>query len=148
MMKVFSGKNLKGFLIWLYKKTFRTRFLGHLQTVVKNVILYNNIFTNVAITKHKLKLSRYLKPNFWWKAFLKLRRIFFLFSIWVFYHEHSQFPGQQGKGEAIFLILFYHFHPLHRHLEIGQAITAESSLLYIASTRTRTGNPWLPSASR
>ena len=25
------------------------------------------------------------------------------FSIWVFFHEHSQFTGQQGKGEAISL---------------------------------------------
>ena len=24
-------------------------------------------------------------------------------SIWVFFHEHSQFTGQQGKGEAISL---------------------------------------------
>ena len=25
---------------------------------------------------------------------------FFFFSIWVFFHEHSRFTGQQGKGEG------------------------------------------------
>ena len=28
---------------------------------------------------------------------------FFFFSIWVFFHEHSRFTGQQGKGEGICL---------------------------------------------
>ena len=43
----------------------------------------------------------------------------FFFSIWVFFHEHSQFTGQQGKVEAISLTPLYHFHPLHRHLDIS-----------------------------
>ena len=42
------------------------------------------------------------------------------------------FTGQQGKGDAIFLTPLYHFHPLHRHLEVNQAITAESSPQHIA----------------
>ena len=37
------------------------------------------------------------------------------FSIWVLFHEHSWFTGQQQKGEAISLTLLYHFHLLHRH---------------------------------
>ena len=73
---------------------------------------------------------------------------FFFFSIWVLFHEHSRFTGQQGKGEGIYLTPLYHFHPLHRHLDISRAITAESSPLHIAGSRTRTGNLWLPSASR
>ena len=28
--------------------------------------------------------------------------IAFFFSIWVFFHDHSQFTGLQGKGEGIF----------------------------------------------
>ena len=62
---------------------------------------------------------------------------FFLifFSIRVFVHEHSRFTGQQEKGEPISLIPLYHFHPLHRHLSIDRAITAESSPLHIASSR-------------
>ena len=73
---------------------------------------------------------------------------FFFFSIWVFFHEHSRITGLQGKGEGISLTPHYHFHPLHRQLNISRAITAESSPLHIASSRTRTGNLWFPSASR
>ena len=36
--------------------------------------------------------------------------------------------------------LFNSFHLLHRHLDISQVITAESSPLHIASSQTRTGN--------
>ena len=72
----------------------------------------------------------------------------FFFSIGVFFHEHSRSTGQQGKGEGIYLTPLYHFHPLHRHLDIGRAITAGSSPLRIAGSRTRTWNLWFPSASR
>ena len=64
------------------------------------------------------------------------------FSIWVFFHDHSRITGLQGKGEGISLTPHYHFHPLHRHLDISRAITAESLPLHIASSRTRTGNLW------
>ena len=73
-------------------------------------------------------------------------RIFF--SIWIFFHEHSQITGLQGKGEGISLTSDYHFHPLHRYLDISRAITAGSSPLHVASSRARTGNLWFPSASR
>ena len=53
------------------------------------------------------------------------------FSIWIFFHEHSRFTRQQGKGTAI---------SMWRHLDISWAITAESSLLHIASSWNRTGN--------
>ena len=33
----------------------------------------------------------------------------------------------------------YHFHQIHRHLDINWAITAESSSLHIASNWTQTG---------
>ena len=70
------------------------------------------------------------------------------FFIWVFFHEHSRFTGQQGKGEGIYLTPLYHFHPLYRRLGISRAITAESSPLRVAGSRTRAGNLWFPSASR
>ena len=82
------------------------------------------------------------------KRSLILRVFFFSFPIWVFFHEHSRFIGQQGKGEGIYLTPLYHFHPLHRHLDSGRAITAESSPLHISGIPTRTGNLWFPSASR
>ena len=59
--------------------------------------------------------------------------------IWVFFHVYSQFTGQQGKVEAIYLTSLYHFHPLHRHLDINRAIIAKSSPLHIANSLTRTG---------
>ena len=69
---------------------------------------------------------------------------FFFLSGFSFTNIHRQ----QGKGEGIFLTPLYHFHLLHRHLDISRAITAESSRLHIASSRTRTGNLWFPSANR
>ena len=74
----------------------------------------------------------------------KLKHFFF----WVFFGEHSRFTGQQGKGEAISLTSLYHVHPLHRHLDISRAITADSSLVHIASSCTRTGKLWFPSTNR
>ena len=72
---------------------------------------------------------------------------FFFFSIWVFFHNHSRITGLQGKGKGISLTPHYHFHPLHRYLDISPAITAESSPLHIGSSLTRTGNLLFPSAS-
>ena len=60
---------------------------------------------------------------------------FFFFSIWVFFHEHSRFTEQQGKGEGIYLTPLYHFHPLHRHLDISRPTAAESSPLQPDSNR-------------
>ena len=34
---------------------------------------------------------------------------FFFFLSGFFFHEHSQFRGQQGKGEGIYLTPLYHF---------------------------------------
>ena len=68
--------------------------------------------------------------------------LLFFFSIWLFFHEYSRFTGQQVKGEAISLYPFYHFHPLHRHLDISWVIAAESSPLRIAGSRNRTWNLW------
>ena len=78
----------------------------------------------------------------------KIISYFFFFSIWVFFYGHLRITGLQGKGEGISLTPHYYFHPLHRHLDISRVITAESSPLDIASTRTRTGNLWFPSACR
>ena len=71
----------------------------------------------------------------------------FFFSIWVFCQEHSRIAGLQEKGEGISLTPHYHFNPLRRHLRISRAITAGGFPLRIASSCTRTGNPWFPSAS-
>ena len=67
---------------------------------------------------------------------------------YIHFHEHSRITGLQGKGEGISLTPHYHFHPLHRHLDIRWAINAESSPLHIASSRTQTGSLWFPSVTR
>ena len=72
---------------------------------------------------------------------------FFFFPISIFFQAHSRFTGHQGKWEAIYLTPLYHFHPLHRHLDISRTITAERSALYIARSQNRTGNLWFPSAN-
>ena len=69
------------------------------------------------------------------------------FSIWVFFHKHLQFTGKQGKGEVVISTFHYHFHLLHRHLDISWAITVKSSPLHIASSQIRTGNLWCLSES-
>ena len=81
-----------------------------------------------------------IKFVFWIHLFQR-----FFFSIWIFFHNHSRITRLQGKGEGISLTPHYQFPPLHRHLDISWAITAESSLLYIGSSRTRTRNLWFPS---
>ena len=64
----------------------------------------------------------------------------YFFSIRVFFHEHSRFTWQQGKGEAISLTPLYLFHLLNRRVDISRMIAKESSPLHIASTLTRNGN--------
>ena len=74
------------------------------------------------------------------KSFILETKKKYFFSIWVFSHDHSRITGLQGKGKGISLTPHYHFHPLHRHLDISRAITAESSPLHIGSSRARTSN--------
>ena len=44
----------------------------------------------------------------------KSKECMIFFFYWVFFHKHSRFTGQQGKGEAISLTSLYHFHSLYR----------------------------------
>ena len=84
----------------------------------------------------EISLWQQVKMDSFWSLGQLIVFLFFL-SGFLFY-EHSPFGGQQGKGEAFSLTLFYHFHQLHRHLEISRAIIAESSPLHITCSRTRT----------
>ena len=67
----------------------------------------------------------------------------FFFTSWFFSRTSAI---QDSRWEAISLTPLYHLHPLRRHLDICRAITVESSPLHIATSRTRTGNLWFPSA--
>ena len=53
-----------------------------------------------------------------------------------------------GENGGYFFKSFYHFHPLHGHLNISWAITAKSLPLHIASSQTRTRNLWFLGASQ
>ena len=55
--------------------------------------------------------------------------------------------GAQGKGQAVSMTPAFHFHPFHRHLDINRVITAESSPLHKASSRTQIENLRFPSTS-
>ena len=115
-------------------------------------ISFSNAVIDLKIQKTQTKLWKLLlsieKIRALLQQFQNLPKNAFLFiSIWIFFHEHSQITGLQGKGGGICLIPGYHFHPLHRHLDISWALTAEGSPLHIVSSQTRTENLWLPSAS-
>ena len=118
------------------------------------------IFKNTYFYKHLWWLLLY-KPliHKWYRPisqevkamkFGQLIEFFFFFLIFLsgfsFTNIHD-LRDSRRKGEAIYLTPLYHFHALHRHLDISRAITAKSSPQRIASSRTRTGNLWFPSAS-
>ena len=88
---------------------------------------------------HMLRIILFRRKNMFRFQDIQVLVISTIFSIWVFFHEHSRITGLQEKGKSISLTLHFHFHPLHRHLDISRPITAESSLLHIASSQTRTG---------
>ena len=109
--------------------------------------MMTNTLYFISKTIFVLKIFNFLS---WLFGHVTNRRLFLIFfiSILVFFNEHSRITGLQGKGERKSLNPHYHFHPLHRHLDISRAITAGSSPLHIASGRIRTVNLWFPSASR
>ena len=109
------------------------------------LLMISNLFSNYfVITSIQQVPASHLtiksSPNFFQYQPGGKKEEQFFFSIWVFIHENSQITGLQGKGEGIFLTPHYHFHPLHTHLDINGANTAENSPLHIASSQTGTGN--------
>ena len=65
--------------------------------------------------------------------FFSIKLLRYIFSIWVYFHEYSQFIGHQEKGEATSSTPLCHFHSLHKHLDISWAIIAESSPVHKTS---------------
>ena len=85
------------------------------------------IFTKMGDYLFKPVIKK-LYNNFHWNCYIVFSVYFFFFIyMWVFFHEHSRIAGLQGKGEGISFTPHYYFHPLHRHLDISWAITAETS---------------------
>ena len=104
-------------------------------------LFFNKVAGLRAKTLFKKRLCRLCLPlKFWKTPFLQNTSWrLLLFFIWVFFHGHSQITGLQMKGVRISLTPDYHFHLVHRHLDISEAITPESSFLHIGSSWTRTG---------
>ena len=120
-------------------------------TILNSKLVILSQYKNIKIFWEKSMSQIGEKKFLWLKRLKTLSRVHMLlvafFSICVFFHNHSRTTVLQGKGEEISLTPHYHFHPLHRHLDISQAITVESSPLHIGSSRTWTRNLWFPSAS-
>ena len=71
----------------------------------------------------------------------------FFLSGFSFTSIHNSQDSRE-RWETTFLTPFYHFHPLHRHLDIIQAITAQSSPPHIGRSWTWTRwNLWFSSIS-
>ena len=104
-------------------------------------IIYQTIHS---LPNKRKTLSTRLRKCFWYNS--ENKRDSGLFFFYLSFLSRP-FTGK-GKGKGIFLTPHYHFHPLHRHLDISREITAGSSLLHVGSSRTRFGNFWFPSASR
>ena len=108
-------------------------------TIVILLLLNKSLCTWFLFLKclERLSINFHIFENFsfyYYRHYLLRLRCSF-FSIWVLFHEHSRFTGLQRKGQAnseLLLPLLYHFHSLHRHLDISRATTAESLRLYLA----------------
>ena len=103
--------------------------------------LFTNERSTLFSTLHNLHSKLFDNTDSLLTNILLIRKEFFsFFSLWVFFHKRSQIKELQDKREGISLTLHYHFHQLHRHLDISRTITAERSPLHIASSRTQTGS--------
>ena len=69
-----------------------------------------DVNTGECLGYHSLPPSVECQPSANQPNIQRICNFFFFFSIWVFFHEHSRFTGQQGKGEGIYLTPLYHFH--------------------------------------
>ena len=85
------------------------------------------------------KSSRTFERSSEWKLRERVFKHIFFFHL-DFLSRTFTIHGTAGEGGmgggGIYLTPLYHFHPLHRHLDISRAITAESSPLHIAGSRT------------
>ena len=113
---------------------------------------YHNNLDGVLQRPMFIELDEVLKSLYVWLSMLVLAKcfatyeevlllhcffLFFFFSIWVFFIDHSRITWPQGKGEGISLTPHYHFHALHRHFDISRAIIVKSSPLHIDSLHAR-----------
>ena len=65
---------------------------------------------------------------------------FFVYLGFFFTNIHDS-QGSRERGKGVYLTSLYNFHLPDKRLGISRVITAGSSHLHIASSRTRTGTP-------
>ena len=73
------------------------------------------------------------EPGEWKNLFRELSNddreyYFFFFLSGFFFQKHSRITGLQGKGKGISLTPHYHFHPLHRYLDISRQLLQSAHL--------------------
>ena len=126
---------------------FNLEFTSH---HAKEILYVNTNFmgNQSCNTNYELVSNTEVEKTCFFKCKIKTPFFSFFLSGYFLFHEHSRFTGHQGKEEGIYLTPLYHFHPLHRHLDISRAVTAEGSPLHIASSRTGARNLRFSSASR
>ena len=86
-----------------------------------------------------LEVPKYASEKYFWQ----IPVFFYLGFLSQCIHKSH---GSRGRGTPI-VNPHYHFQPIHKYLNISQAITAESSLWHITSDRARTRNLSFSSAS-
>ena len=71
----------------------------------------------------------------------------FFFFLGLFSQPFTNHRNAGEGGGCMSLIPLYPFDPLHRHIDISWAITAEGVPVHIGSSQTQTNNLCFPSAS-
>ena len=79
---------------------------------------------------------------------LERLNILFFFHLGILSQPFTNHRTAGEEGGHFFKELNYHFHPLHRHLDISRTITAERSALHIGSSPTRAGRKSLATKLR
>ena len=131
---------------------FFVNILYHSRIKIFNFILsfssHNHVFPYLCEVPAESLFQQYSRLFYknlyfgWWfqeeglycRVFFWIFQFFFFLGGFSFTNIHDS-QDSKGKGRLFFLTLLYHFHPLHRHSDISRAITADSSLLHIASSR-------------
>ena len=103
-----------------------------------------NIFYIPAVTMDPQLLITCFKVDIWLEMRVEpiYQRYFsaFFFFYLGFLSRTFTIHRTADEGGSYFINSSHHFHPLPRHLDISWVITAGSSPLHIASSRTRTGS--------
>ena len=140
-----NNYNFCGIAYFVYYKYFQRQPFSKVVSFIQKKYLNNeaHIYYNGYCLKLKRWKQRESAGNFIFLYLLFMSVYISVFNIIFFLCRFSSMniPKSQdcrGRGEH---------YPLHRHLDISQASTTESSPLYIANSRTRTGNLCFPSTS-